>query len=119
METENLTYEERLIGNELLAKHSGVELNQAIFDTEISLLYPIIKWVGKITINGYTPFITLTNHGCTIEVGGQNLKFRGVKGANMIENTFIVLVEFLGWYYSEYDTNWKWFRDFKEKHNLK
>jgi len=63
-------------------------------------LMPVVEKIGKLRINGYTPFIEITNHGCSITTNKEDFykTFRGCHGETMLIDIWIVIVEFLDWY---------------------
>jgi hypothetical protein len=130
MENGILTAKETKEGNSLIAKfdgytqkpnnsdiwidledgHSWRKTDELIYDCDYSHLMSIVEKIAKLKINGYTPLIEITNFGCKIDltkISGE-LKFTGVHGQNLITNVWIMVVNFLEWYYTEYDTTFNW-----------
>jgi len=109
MENGILTQEEIVNGNLLITKFNGISYYNSetqgfealpnYNDDWISLMF-VVEKISKLKINGYTPFIEITNFGCKIDltkISGE-LKFTGVHGQNLITNVWIMVVNFLEWY---------------------
>lgn len=130
MENEILTKREIKQGNCLIAKfdgytqkpnnsdiwidledgHSWRKTDEFAYDHSFGSIMPIIEKISKLKINGYTPNCEITNFGCKIDLTkiSHNLIFSGCHGNDLITNIWIMIVNFLEWYYTEYDTTFNW-----------
>lgn len=110
MENGILTAKEIKEGNLLIANFDErkivLDASEINYHLDFSKIMSVVEKITKLKINGYTPFINITNFGCKIEV--DNLLFCGIHGSYLITDIWAMVVNFLEWYYTEYDTTFNW-----------
>lgn len=75
------------------------------YDTDWNDMHNVLAKIASVTINRYTPFITLTNYGCKIEIDTHMIfpetqtepTKKMVKGVN-INKVFDIVVQFILYY---------------------
>ena len=103
-------------GNELILKFEGfikcleggawrkdkeiIQTKYVSYNLSYSSLMPVVEKIGNLNINGYTPYLELTNFGCSISFDKNiNLKtFRCCHGETLLIDIWIMVVKFLDWY---------------------
>jgi len=73
----------------------------AKYNTSWEWLMPVVEKIEELKIDRYTPFITITNYACKIEVGKRDynklITFVVAKG-NKHHNVYKAVVQFINWY---------------------